>query len=335
MIKLSEIIRKKTEGEEIQNKPGLISEVIEIKKAKESLPEIKKLYEDAILEINLIMNDIREGKNIEGKEIAIIAEIFVNRLCVAHNTLLSLVNIFPSYKDQKDYLYEHSVNCSILAASIGLALGFDKNELIDLFASSLLHDIGMLKIPQEIIKKPSKLTKEEYDLIRKHPIYGLELLNNIKYAPKSAHEVIHQHHERIDGSGYPEGKRGEEISEYGKIVALAEFYEAVTHSRPYRMERYIPYDALKMIIQDERDSFDPKYVRVFLDYITPYPPGSFVLLNNNEIGKVISINEKLPQRPIVEIFFDVEGKPPEKPRRIDLSKSPILFIKEAVNGSYL
>ena len=165
--------------------------------------------------------------------------------------------------------------------------------------------------------------------------FGLELLRNIKDLPKSAPEVVYQHHERINGTGYPEGKKGEEISEYAKIVALTEAYEAITHPRPYRRKKIIPYEGVKMIIQEERDSFDPKLIKVFINIVTPYPLGSFVLLNNNEIGRVVGINEDFPLRPVVEIFFNAEGKPPEKPTRIDLTQSPILNIEKAVDENNL
>jgi len=330
MIKLSEIIRKTAE-EKPQEKPGLISEVIKIKKNKdkESLLDLKKIYEEAILEVRLIMNDLKEGKVVEGKRVTNISEKIVEWLSIDKDMLLSLINNFSLYEKAEDYLYAHSINTSILAINLGSAYGLSKDELIDLCASTLLHDIGILKIPLEIITKPSKLTKEEFDLVKKHPDYGLQLLENIKDPPRSASKVIYEHHERIDGTGYPEGKKGEEISELAKIVAVVEVYEAITHPRPYH--RSIPYEGVKMVVQEAKSSFEPKWVKIFLNHITPYPPGSFVLLNNNEVGKVVSINENLPTRPVVEIVVNAGGKRLEKPKRIDLAKSSVLHISKALD----
>ncbi|NIM90452.1 MAG: HD domain-containing protein [Candidatus Aminicenantes bacterium] len=332
MVKISEIIRK-PERERPKRKPGIISEVIKIKKEEESFPGIKKIYEEAIHKLKRLMNDIKDGKNVEGKNVAALAEKIIESLRINKNILISFVNNSALHESNEDYLYQHSLNASILATNLGSARGYSKDKLLDLCGSTLLHDIGILKVPREIITKPSILTKEENDQIKKHPAHGLELLENIKNPPESAAAVIYEHHERIDGTGYPEGKTGEEISEYAKIVAIVEVYEAITHPRPYH--RNIPYEGARMIVQEAKSSFEPEFVKLFLNYITPYPPGSLILLNNDEVGRVVHINEGLPLRPIVEIIYDSEGRPAEKPKRIDLSKSPVLNIKRAVDESSL
>jgi len=332
MVKLSEIL-KKPEEEKPKRKPGIITEVIKTKREEESFPGVKKLYEDAIHHLRSIMNDLRKGKTVEGRNVVNLAEKIIESLRINKNILISFVNNSTLYESNEDYLHQHSLNASILATNLGSARGYNKAKLTDLCASTLLHDIGILKVPREIIMKPSILTKEENDLIKKHPAYGLELLDNIKDPPESAAEVIYEHHERIDGTGYPEGKTGEEISEYAKIVAIVEVYEAITHPRPYH--RNIPYEGARMIVQEAKTSFEPEFVKLFLNYITPYPPGSLVLLNNDEVGRVVRINDGIPLRPVVEIIYDSEGKPAEKQKRIDLSKSPVLNIKRAVDESSL
>lgn len=334
MVKLSEILRKDLK-ENDEEKPGLISGVVRKKEDQESLPEVKKVYEDTILRTRWIMNDLKKGEIIEGGDISDMAGIIVDKLRAKSHLLLSLINIFDFHKEKEDYLFSHSVNVSILATTIGLALGYGETDLVDFCAASLLHDIGMLKIAEDIIQKPSELTTEEQELVKRHPFFGLELLKKVKDSPKFAPEVIYQHHERVDGTGYPEGKKGDEISERAKIVAIIEVYEAITHSRPYRKKKCIPYEGVKKIIQEERSSFDLKLIKVFLNFITPYPLGSFVHLNNGEIGRVVAINESLPLRPVVEIYYDAEGKPPSEPTKIDLAKSPVLHIEKAVDESTL
>jgi len=332
MIKLSDILRK-TKEEKLPRKPRLITEVIKTKKEEENIVEFQKIYKNAISDLKLIMDDLQEGKTVEGRRVTSIVEKILERLEIKKDMLLSLIYDSALYEKKENYLYQHSVNTAIMTTNLGLVQDFSQTKLIDLGASSLLHDIGILRIPEEIILKPSKLTKEEFDQIKKHPALGLELLNQINDAPDSAADVIYQHHEKIDGTGYPEGKKGEEIAEFAKIVSIIEVYEAATHPRPYH--RIIPYEGVKMVVQEARTSFEPKLVKTFLNHITPYPPGSYVLLNNNEIGRVFSINENLPLRPVVEIIIDAGGNRLEKAKRIDLAKSPVLYISKALSDTNL
>ena len=334
MVKLSDILRKAQELK-TKEKTGLISEAIRAKEAMSDMHEMKKIYEDAIVDLRNIMDDVLEGKKITGRRVFSIAERIILHLRVGKNALVSFINIFGFLGETDDYLYSHSINVAILSGGVGMALEYGDSRLLNLCVSSLLHDLGLLKIPENIIKKPGKLTKDEFAQVQKHTSYGLELLANISDMPESVQEVIYQHHERMDGTGYPEGKKGMDISESAKIVAIVEVYEAMTHPRPYRGEKIIPYDGVRQVVQDAKSVFDPRLVKKFLKFITPYPLGSFVLLNNNEIGRVVLTYEEQPLRPVVEIFFDSDGKPPEEPKRIDLSRSPVLHVEKAVDDSLL
>ncbi|UCC38721.1 MAG: HD-GYP domain-containing protein [Candidatus Aminicenantes bacterium] len=334
MVRLSDILRKAEESKS-QGKENIVTEAVKLKKEMESLPGTKKIYEDVIVRIKTVQSDIRAGNVVDGKEIFAAARKIVGGLRTNYDMLLSLLNIFTSFEETEDFHHRHSVNSAILAASLGFALEYKNSMIVDLCVCALVHDIGMLKIPQEIINKTSKLSKEDEKLIETHPGYGLELLENVKDLPDEAGDVIYQHHERVDGKGYPEGKTGEQISEFSKVVAITEVYEALTHPRPYRKEKVTPYEGVKMIVEQAGTFFESRLVKVFLTFITPYPLGSFVLINNNEIGRVVKINKGLPLRPLVEIYYDSEGKPPDKPKNIDLAKSPVLYIEKALAESYL
>lgn len=334
MVKLSDLLRKSLEDKSF-DKPGLISAAIQAKADKESLPEVKNIYEDTILQMKLIMNDIRDEKQVEGEETVNIAKIITESLRINNDALLLFASTPTDYKTQEDCFLSHSVNTAILSGVLGLGLNLDEKELVDLCTSALLHDIGLLKIPPEIMNKPNELTEEEYEQVKRHPSFGMELLNNINNLPESVPEVIYQHHEREDGSGYPKGIKGNEISRYAKIVAIVEVYEALIHPRGYRKKENIPYKAVKTLIQEERNSLDSRLIKAFLNCITPYPPGSIVLLNNSEIGRVVAVNKTIPLRPVVQIFYDTEGKPPEETKMIDLSKSPVLYIEKALEESDL
>jgi len=334
MIKLSDILRKAQESKS-SSKPGLISQAIQAKEAMVDMHASKKLYEDAILELRQVMDDALQGKMVQGGRVFSIAEKIIQHLRVDRNTFVSFINIFAFLGETEDYLYSHSINVGILASGIGMALEYSEKQLLDLCVSALLHDIGLLKVPEKIVKKPGKLDKDEFAQVTKHTSHGLELLQNIRDLPESAKEVVYQHHERMDGTGYPEKRRSMEVSESAKIVAIVEVYEAMTHPRPYRGEKIIPYEGVRQVVQEAKSAFEPRLVKKFLSFITPYPLGSFVLLNNNEIGRVVKTYEDQPLRPVIEIFFDSEGKPPENPKRVDLSKSPVLHIEKAVDESLL
>lgn len=334
MVKLSDLLRKSLEDKS-SDKPGLISEAVQAKTDKESLPDVKKKYEETILQIKRIMDDIRDEKQVEGEEVVNIAKIIAESLRINNDALLFFASTTTNYEAKDDYFISHLVNTAILSGVLGLGLHLDENELVDLCTSALLHDIGLLKIPPEIMNKPDELTEKEYEQIKRHPSFGMELLTNINNLPTSVPEVIYQHHEREDGSGYPKGIKGNEISRYAKTVAIVEVYEALIHPRSYRTKENIPYNGVKKLIQEERYSLDSRLIKVFLNCITPYPPGSIVLLNNSEIGRVVAVNKTIPLRPVVQIFYDTKGKPPEETKIIDLSESPVLYIEKALEESEL
>jgi HD-GYP domain-containing protein (c-di-GMP phosphodiesterase class II) len=329
MVRLSEIIKKNKEKKPPEKRVS-IAEVVQVKPDEISPQEIEEIYESAILRIKQIMDVIFQGKTKEWREIVQIAEDIVDKFIIKDEVFLSLVNNHAQHESVSDYPYAHSVNVSILAINLGSALGYSKSELTDLCACSLIHDIGMLKISRELINKPSKLSKEEIAQIKLHPVYGLEFLLKIKDAPRTACEVIYEHHEKVDGTGYPEGKKGDEISKFAKIVAIVDIFEALTHPRPYRDGRMILFDAVKMVMQ-EVDRFEYKLLKTLLNYFTFYPINSLVALNNNEIGRVIDVNASVPMRPVVEIVLDADGNRLKKPKKIDLRKSHLLYIKKAID----
>ena len=329
MVTLSGLMKKNGEKEPPEKKIS-IAEAVQAKPDQENLQEIEEIYESAILHTKQIMDDILGGKAIEWGEIVQIVKDIVDKFIIKDEVFLSLVNNHARHESVSDYLYAHSVNVSILAANMGLALGYSKSELTDLCACSLIHDIGMLKISRELINKPSKLSEEEFAPIKLHPVYGLAFLLKIKDAPKTASEVVYEHHEKVDGTGYPEGKKGDEISKFAKIVAIVDVFEALTHPRPYRDGRIMLFDAVKMVIQEAEIGFDYKLLKTLLNYFTFYPINSLVVLNNNEIGRVIDVNTFIPMRPIVEIVLDADGNRLKKPKKIDLTKSHLLYIKKAI-----
>lgn len=235
------------------------------------------------------------------------------------------------------YLYSHSVNVCIFASMLGKHTGYSDYGLRELGFCSFLHDIGMVK-NLNIAQKKGKLTASEYNLIKKHPPTGQDLLKTLGNIPaeikEMVSEVILQIHERINGGGYPGGLKGKTIHPLARIIAIADVYEALTHPRPYR-DRMIPHEAIKYMISCADSDFDADLLKSFLDRISLYPPGSYVKLNTEEIARVIKLNPGLPTRPTVRAIVSEKGHKITENKIIDLSASPVLFIKEAVDETKL
>lgn len=212
---------------------------------------------------------------------------------------------FGEYK-QHDYgTFIHVLNVALLSTMMGMQLGYSGQKLKYLTLGALLHDLGKLKVPTEILNKTGSLTEEEYSIIKNHPLDGAEMLKNIRLSNVIA--VAKEHQERWDGNGYPFGLRGNEIHFDAQIVAVADVYEALTADRPYRSG--IPaYHALEMIIGWSGRDFNPKVVRALRQSLILYPENSIVTLNTGEKGVVIAVPLKMPTRPHIRLLFDRSGK---------------------------
>jgi len=181
----------------------------------------------------------------------------------------------------------------------------------------------------DLYMQPRQLDKDEYNEIRKHPGTSTEILKNFKDIYKRAISVVHQEHERIDGSGYPRGLKRDYIDEYAKIIGLADIYEAVTHLRPYR-DKFSPCDVIRQII-DLKRSFEKRIVKVLMERVcTPFPLCSNIRLSSGEEGRVIRRNLASPFRPIIEITSNANGEKLEEAKIIDLTKYPTVYIKRSL-----
>lgn len=245
--------------------------------------------------------------------------------------LLSSKEILINMSDIKnvdDYTFAHSINVCVLSLITGIGLGYNMLRLKDLGAGALLHDIGKLRIPKEILKKPCKLTVEEFEEIKKHTVYGYEILKDNKNVSMISAFIAFGHHERYDGSGYPLQLRGENIHQCARIVAAADVFDALSSDRVYR-KKLRPHEVIEYITSLGSHHFDPEIVKSFIKYIAIYPVGTGVRLNTGEKGLVIKANKGAPTRPVVQIVYDKsDGKINNLPV-IDLSKEREICIVDA------
>lgn len=267
----------------------------------------KGIKEEAISRIRDTYNLFRDStiQNINVNSIS--PTIEVSRQLV--DTLVKNSDIMIDVEDLRlydDYTYNHSLGVAILSIAIGLSLALNRNELYDLSLCALLHDLGKVKIPIQIIAKPSRLTTEEYRIVKQHPTLGTQFILNQKYANNEICGGVLTHHERYDGTGYPNGLAGNNIPLFGRIISVADVYDALTSSRPYRDPSSAP-EAIEYIMGGSGKIFDIQVVSAFLKKVSPYPVGSCVELSNGKKAVVIRQNEFNPLRPVVQLFEDVKN----------------------------
>lgn len=219
-----------------------------------------------------------------------------------------------------NYTFSHAIHVAIYATTLARVLGFAAQELNKISLAGLLHDIGKVDVPTEILNKPARLSPDEYKIMQEHVRYSFkrvcsfgDLDSNILYA-------ISQHHEKVDGSGYLQKLKGEEIHRWARILAIADVYDAVTSRRVYK-EASLPHEGAE-ILMGSVGHLDQDLLKVFLRYISVYPVGCEVILNTGETGKVVATNPNLPTRPFVQL----QGKDKKGTRVINLSSSLTIFI---------
>ncbi|WP_290589336.1 HD-GYP domain-containing protein [Alicyclobacillus sp.] len=222
-------------------------------------------------------------------------------------------------------LYHHSVNVTLYALALGIALRLSTEQLIHLGLGALLHDVGKLRIPRPILKKPGRLTEDEYQTVKLHTVYGYEILRDAGELPSVSNVIALQHHERMDGSGYPAGIGGTEIHLFGRVTAVADVYEALTANRVYRAG-YLPHDAYEMLLAGSGSLFDPRVIDAFVRTVDVYPVGMTVRLSNGCKGVVVRTSRRQSQRPVVRLLETESGQPVQPPVEVDLAKELTLAI---------
>lgn len=208
-------------------------------------------------------------------------------------------------KDEDQYTAEHCLNVCILAIAFGRHLRLTESELQVLGLCGLLHDVGKMRSPQEILDKPGKLTEEEYKVIQQHTIDGHRLLSDTTsgVVHSLAKDVVLNHHERPDGSGYPRGLDSSSISEFSRIIAVVDAYDAITSNRCYSRAKS-PVEAQKIIFENRGKQFDEEIALEFIKTVGPYPPGTIVELRNGMVGIVLTGKHKFRHLPTIVVLRD-------------------------------
>ncbi|HHW23339.1 MAG TPA: HD-GYP domain-containing protein [Clostridiaceae bacterium] len=277
--------------------------------------------EDIVLDvkakIKTIMTTPSLKISVDGKKIMELVEKLLDNILNSDFIIANLSDI----RSIDDYTYSHSVNVCILSLITGIALGIKGENLKDLGVGALLHDIGKIMIDEKILQKPTNLTINEFDEVKKHTVYGYEILKNSNDVNSTAHIIALSHHERKDGSGYPYNLKNNDIPLPARIVAIADVYDALTTNRIYR-KKMLPHEVVDYMCSLSNKHFDKTCLDAFISHIANYPVGTAVMLNSGEKGLVAKYNKNFPNRPVVRVVIDENGKMLVKPKEIDLFRKP-------------
>ncbi len=255
-----------------------------------------KRYDQAILDIKCMIDALINGDTCQDELYQTCSDVLNS---MDNRNLLFEYLYHIACKKIENSVYIHSLNVALLCNIIGNWLGLSDNKLKELTLSGLLHDVGRCEIDSDILNKPGKLTPQEFDIIKKHPLNGFRKLKetSLSYGIKMA---ILQHHEKLDGSGYPFGFYKEQIHDNAKIVAITDMYEAMTSDRTYH-KRIPPFIVLDIFEKDGYHVLDTHFLSVFLENVSLLYVGRSVILNNGESGKIVFINRKTPSRPLIQV----------------------------------
>lgn len=305
------IYRLKQEGELQESEMG--NYIARIRKTK-AFKEFDKSHTQSV---NLVKNAfngmLRDNSKIDTN--VLISE--VDRLLNSSKNGIQVFDMLHCIRDYDDSTYVHSVNVSLICNVLGKWLGFSKEDIQTLTLCGLLHDVGKLMMPKEIIAKPGKLTAREFTMIKTHSYIGYTILQDD--IDEHVRNAVLQHHEKCDGSGYPSGLMKDEIDEFAKIVTIADVYDAMTANRVYR-EGLCPFDVIEIFEKEGFQKYEPRYLLTFLERMVESYINRGVQLSNNEKGQIIMINKRALSKPVVRV----------RNQYIDLSRKRDLSIKALI-----
>ncbi|MBC8080684.1 MAG: HD-GYP domain-containing protein [Gorillibacterium sp.] len=266
--------------------------------------ESKALVQKTIATSKGIFESIKGSYKIPLMEIR--KEVLPSIKDISINT--NIYQLFEMVKAKDDYTYEHNIGVAVLSTLIGRWMKLSESELSILSLSALMHDVGKVKTPEEILNKPDKLTNDEFELIKKHTIYGYELLKETLGINHRIALVSLQHHEREDGMGYPFGLKKEKIDSFSSIVAVADIFHAMSSKRPYH-DPISFHEIIDQMGQGKFGKLNPHVISIFLSNMMRRLVGNQVVLTDGRIGEVVYLNPNYINAPLIkvdELFIDLQ-----------------------------
>ena len=273
----------------------------------------RKVYHKALKVVDQIFQDVRMGEIPSSEDAIKVVKDMAHLTMTEPHAMLALSML----KDYDNYTFTHSVNVSVLALAIGRACQLTEEQLKTLGLGGLLHDLGKLRVDVNIITKPGRLTDSEFDEIKEHPGYGAEIIKEMEGVTDEVMQIVHGHHLRYDRTGYPSNVPGEVISPLVEMTAIADAYDAMTTLRSYQRP-FTPRKAIARLKDVRGSSLHPEYVTHFIESLGPYPVGSLVRLDSNEIGLVTKVEPKDTSLVDIKVIYDSAGAMLDDPYTIQL-----------------
>lgn len=281
----------------------------------EELERAKAIKDQAEQWVRDMMHDARLGNMIRLGDIEQVVEGIADSILRNPSALTGLSQI----KNKDDYTFMHSVSVGAILAAFCVSVKMDEATIQQACIGGLLHDAGKACVPEEVLNKPGKLTREEYMVMQKHPADGYELLSAIPGIGPIPLDIVRHHHERFNGAGYPDQLGGSNIARLAQMAAIADVYDSLTSSRSYHAGR-CPAVALRMMLQWSKSHFDMQLVQDFMRCVGFYPVGTLVLLESGRLGVVAEQHECSLLTPKVNVFYDTRQNAALPARLVDLSK---------------
>lgn len=281
----------------------------------EEIIKAKKIKKDVVKIVSNLMGDVRTGKQINISQVGDMVDDMVESVYRNKDAMMCLGLL----KDVSEYTFLHSVNVCILMVTFCKAINLDKNTAQKVGVGALLHDIGKMKVPQEVLNKPGKLTDEEFSVMKTHVDHTSNILSELPSVSDISKSVAAEHHERIDGSGYAKGLKGDAITKYGQMAAIVDVFDAITSNRCYH-KGMTAYEALQKMLEWGGAHFNKKLVENYIDCVGIYPIRTLVRLESGLLGVVVKPGITNPLQPTVNVFYNTIRRTTIIPKFIDLER---------------
>ncbi len=281
---------------------------------QEERGKAEKLHSQAKEMIGGVLDDVKNGKGIDAQVITNMAD----ELSASLDRNINALSCLSRIRAKDAYLLEHSVNVGIMLGIFAKSMKLDRALISELVTGGILHDIGKILVPDEVLNKPGKLEAEEWEEMKRHVTYGEQVLDQTEGLSDLVRSICRLHHERLDGTGYPRNLKNEEISLYGRMSAIVDVYDAITADRVYH-QGMTPNEALKKLIEWSVFHLDKDLVYAFIRCVSVYPVGTVLELNNGRAGVVIQTDPIQPKRPVLRVFYNTRHRHYIDPYTLDLS----------------
>ncbi|UCE65964.1 MAG: HD domain-containing protein [Candidatus Zixiibacteriota bacterium] len=292
----------------------------------------KKTFFSAVSVVHNTMNQAKSQNSVNIAKTKRVVQQLIDVIIEDESALMEMTAL----RSFDDYTYVHSVNVCVLSLILGHNLGLDRKRLSNLGVGALIHDIGKTKLPIDLVNKPDSYDEYDWELMRRHPIYGVKFLlktRSVEETTARATSAVYEHHISYDGAGYPQLLKKRIPTLFARIVAVADTYNAMSSGRVYHRKKNLPDEVITNMANRAGSSFDPILLKVFINALGIYPVGTVVALSSNQVGIVTRSNPKDPENPKVKIVADESGLLElDQVKVIDLSKESGINVTRIIDG---